>query len=272
MNDPKRILVVATVFTLVVLGVLGLKGVAEDAGYKNQVKYTTAVRVEDEQHFNYAVDTQQGNLLAHGLFTTKKEHLVKFEEMTKAYTYVERVKEHYTLHTQTYSCGSSKHPRTCTRTYYSWDRVGYEEKYAPYVQLYGREYPANKFNFDNFKQDADCAGFSEPEAVKGWFSPKRGCQNKAYYIDSDDRYVYKLAPESLSATFLASSMGGGLNPSSEGSITLKNGSVDDELKAVGNYKVWAFWIATVFIVFAAIISVYAAIRWVFDDGEWSLHD
>jgi len=272
MNDPKRILIVFLALVLVVLGVLGIKGLAEDAGYKTQVRYTTAIKAEDAERFNYAVDTQQGNLLVHGDFSTKKENLVKFDEMTQAFTYVERVKEHYTMHTETYSCGTSKHPRTCTRIYYSWDYVSSDEKFAPQIELYGRTYNANQFNYNDFKKNTSCEGFTEPNKEHGWFSSKHGCDGDEYYLDNDDRYVYKVAPQSFSATFLASSMGGGLNPVEERSISLKNKSIEQEMHDVGMYKVWAFWIALIVIILITIGACVLAYMWVFEDGEWSLYD
>lgn len=271
MNDLKRIIIILCALVLVVLGVLGIKGLAEDAGYKTQVRYTTAIKAEDQERFNYAVDTQQGNLLVHGTFNTKDESLVKFEEMKQGFTHVERVKEHYTRHTQTYSCGY-KNRSTCTRVYYTWDRVSSDEKFAEKIDLYGRTYNANQFNYDQFKQSIDCEGFTEPNEAKGWFSSKRGCDNGAYYLDNNDRYVYKVAPQSFSATFLASSMGGGLNPVAERSISLKNASVEEEMEAVGMYKVWALWISLIVIFIFVVIASIGAYHWVTDDGKWSLHE
>lgn len=272
MNDLKRIIIVFLALVLVVLGVLGIKQLAEDAGYKTQVRYTTAVQAEDADRFNYAVDSQQGNLLVHGQFNTKSENLVRFEEMKESFTYVERVKQHYTQHTQTYPCGSSKAPRTCTRTYYSWDRVASDEKFADKIELYGRTYSANQFNYEEFKDEIDCEGFTEPNEAKGWFSTKRGCQNGYYYLDNNDRYYYVIAPQSFSATFLASSMGGGLNPVEERAISLKKASVEQEMERVGAYKVWAYWIALIANIFLAIIAVVVAYHWVMEDGRWSLND
>lgn len=272
MNDVKRIIIVLLGLALLILGVLGIKGLAEDAGYKKQVRYTTAIRAEDGERFNYAVDSQQGNLLVHGEFSTKNEDLVKFDEMTQAFTYVERVKQEYTRHTETYSCGTSKAPRTCTRTYYSWDYAGSKDLVASTLNLYGRGYPSALFDLEKFKQDVDCKDFAEPNEAKGWFSSKRGCDNGKYYLDSDTRYYYRNVPQSFSATFLASSMGGGLNPVEERAISLKNASVDEELEAVGSYKVWAFWVSLIFIILLSGIAIFLAWGWVMDDGKWSLHE
>lgn len=269
MNDPKRILIVFLALVLIVLGVLGIKGLAEDAGYKTQVRYTTAIKAEDADRFNYAVDTQQGNLLVNGPFSTKNENLVKFEEMKQGFTYVERVKQHYTRHE---TCTTDDDGNQSCTTYYSWDYAGSEEKFAYKIELYGRTYNANQFNYDDFKQDIDCEGFTEPNEAKGWFSTKRGCDNGKYYLDNNDRYYYRIAPQSFSATFLASSMGGGLNPVEERAISLKNRSIEQEMEAVGSYKVWGFWIAMIFIILFTIVAGVVAWYWVMEDGEWSLHD
>jgi hypothetical protein len=156
MNDPKRIIVIFLVFIMVTIGILSIKVSAEYAGYKKQVLYTTAIQVTDKEHFNYAVDSQQGNLLANGQFNTESKDLVKFPEMTKAFTYVERTKEHYTMHTQTYTCGKS----TCIRTYYSWDAIDNESLVASNLELFGREYNINLFKLDNYNSSQSCAGIT----------------------------------------------------------------------------------------------------------------
>ncbi len=272
MNDLKRVIVVFLGLALIILGVLGIKQLAEDAGYKNQVRYTTAIKAEDATRFNYAVDSQQGNLLVHGNFSTKNENLVKFEEMNQGFTYVERVKQRYTRHTQTYSCGTSKAPRTCTRVYYSWDRIASDDLYAPKIELYGRTYNANQFKYDEFKNEIDCKDFTEPNEAKGWFSSKRGCDGGKYYLDNNNRYYYVTTPQSFSATFLASSMGGGLNPVEENAISLKNRSIEQELEFVGSYKVVAFWVALVFNIIFTIVAIVLAVGWVMEDGRWSWHE
>jgi len=268
MNDLHRVGIIFTALVVVVLGVLGIKNLAEDSGYKNQVRYTTAIRAEDKDRFNYAVDSQQGNLLVHGVFKAEDKNLVKFPEMTKAFTFVERVKEHYTRHE---SCSTDSDGHESCTTYYTWDAVDWEHQSSPELTLYDRQYPAGLFKMDDFSDRQSCEGITKANAQTGWFSSKDGCDNGEYYLDSNDRYVYNVVPQSFSATFIANSLHGGLKPVEGNRITLQNKSIDQTMKEVGQYKVWAFWIAFVFIVLLVIGACVGAYYWVMEDGEWSLH-
>lgn len=263
MNDPKRLLIVLLGLIVIVLGVLGIKDHFESEGYKTQVIYTTAIQAEDATRFNYAIDSQQGNLLVNGVFKTEDKNLVKFDEMTKSYTFVERTKEHYTAHT---TC----HGKSGCSTYYSWDSVSSDEQKTPQVTLYGRKYQGDLFNFKNFLQDTRCEGITAANTGHGWFSSKHGCDDGEYYLDNNDRYVYRTVPKEITATFLANSLKGGLNPVSEDRITLEDKSIKQQLHDIGQYKLIIFWaiLAVVFVLICG--AAYGAYRWVMEDGRWSL--
>tara|TARA_B100001245_G_C22893491_1_gene430703 strand:- start:1918 stop:2727 length:810 start_codon:yes stop_codon:yes gene_type:complete len=269
MNDPKRILVVFLIFVVILLGVLGVKDFFESEGYKTQVRYTTAIKIEDGEHFNHAVDTQQGNLLTNGVISTEKKHLVHFDEMTKSFTYVKRTKEHYTRHE---SCSTdSNGNRSCT-VYYSWDAVHSDRIEAKTVTLYGREYNGNLFNFNNFLSKTKCDGMTKDRTDRSLFGGKRGCRGTYYYLDSNDRYAYYTVPQTIETTFLASSAGGGLNPVKENKITLENKTIPQVIHDIGQYKIVIFWVFTVIIFLLSCGAIWLAYYWVFEDGRWSLHD
>lgn len=272
MNDPKRILVVALAFVVFALGVSGIKNHIESNGYKTQVRYTTAIQAEDENRFNYAVDSRQGNLLVNGVFSTEDKNLVKFPEMNKSFIYVERVKEHYTMHTREICSGSGKTQSCRTETYYTWDAVETEEQKSPKVSLYNREYSGDLFNFSNFLQDTSCEVITPAAEKRGFFSSKKGCEGREYYLDDNDRYVYKTVPQSLTASFLANSLQGGLMPVKENSITLEDKSIKQVLNDVGKYKLVAFWTALIMIIMLLVLASGVAYAWVFQDGRWSTDD
>jgi len=270
MNDPKRILVVVLGLITLIVCASGIKGHIEGEGYKKQVRYVTAIQSEDADRFNYSVDSQQGNLLAHGTFSTKKENLVKFPEMTQAFTYVERTKEHYTMHT--YETCSGK-PTVCTtHTYYSWDSVDSATQSVKKITFYGREYAGTKFNYDAYRTSRSCEGMTKANTANGWFSSKDGCAGDEFYLDNDNRYVYSIVPQSFAGAFLASSMGGGLNPVGEDRITIENKSISQVLHDVGQYKLVAFWSFLVIIIILTIVAGFGAYQWVMEDGRWSLDD
>lgn len=268
MNDPKRILIVLLSLIVLVICVLGIKGHLEDAGYKTQVIYNTAIQASDETHVNYVIDTQQGNLLLNGKFSVATKDLTKYEEMDKAFTYVAREHEHYTEHS--YSCGKDDED-TCY--YWSWDDWGDSEQYASTISFYGRTYSTKLFNFDNLKKDTDCSTITPMDKQTGWFHGDKGCESDGYfYTDSDDRYGYEVVPQTFTATFLASSLNGGLHPVQENTITLKSESIAQDVKDAGNYKVILLWVFIIVVFILTCIGIVIAYKWVLEDGVWSTKD
>lgn len=266
MNDPKRIIVVLLGLILIGMATLGIKGHMDSDGYKTQVNYTTAIQSTQKDDFNYIVDSQQGRVLANGNFSTKDAKQARFPEMNKGYTYVDRVKEHYTMHTYT-TC--SKNSCT-THVYYSWDQVGSDDVYANYISFMGRKYPATLFNFSKYDSATDCSNFSAA-GTSGFFKGDKGCVDGDIYLTSDDRYVYSTVPLTFNATFLATTYGG-LKPFNESSITLQNKSIQNVLKDVGKYQLISFWVVTVLLVLLTIAAIYGAYTWVMEDGVWSTKD
>lgn len=245
----------------------------DSVGYKNQVKYTTAIQATDQEHFNYAVDSQQGRILASSQLSAKGE-LARFEEMTKGFTYVERTKEHYTMHTREVCTGSGETESCHTEVYYTWDYAGDDSLYAKKVSLFGREYNTELFNFGNFKQRTNACDITILDKDTGIFSEKHGCSKgwlsgEYYYLDDNDRYYYEVVPTTVTATFLASTYGG-LKPLDENKITLQNKNIDQVLKDVGKYKLVGFWTLITIISLFFIAACAGAYAWVMQDGEFSI--
>lgn len=263
MNDPKRIIIVLLGLVFVGMLTLGIKGHMDSDGYKNQVNYTTAVQSTKKDDFNYIVDSQQGRVLANGTFTTTG-NLAKFDEMSQGFTYVKRVKEHYTMHTYT-TC--SKNSCT-THVYYSWDEVSSDARYADKITFMGRNYNPTLFNFGAFTHGTNACAFTSANNSHGFFSQKKGCDGGDYYLNDDDRYVYSIAPTSFSASFLATTYGG-LKPFNEDSITLQDKSISKILHDVGRYQLIGFWVVTMLLIFLVIGAGFAAYAWVMEDGVWS---
>ena len=226
----------------------------------------TAVKVDQQDDFNYAVDSRQGRVLANGNFSAKTKSLARFDEMTQGFTYVKRTKEHYTAHT---SCSK----KSC-RTYYTWDSVGSDESYADKVSIYGREYPANLFDFSKVKQDMDACKITAKDTSSGWFSSKHGCSESwgtgYYYIDSNDRYSYEVVPLNFNATFITTTYNGTLQPLNQDHIVLENKSIKEVLVEVGKYHLYAFWGLAVFLFILTIAAIVIGYQWVMYDGVWSL--
>lgn len=270
MNDPKRIIVVFLGVVLLGLSILGIKGHMDSNGYKTQVNYTTAIQATKQDDFNYAVDSQQGRILASGQFKANGK-LVSFKEMNKGYALVERTKEHYTMHTRVVCTSDGKgHTQCHTETYYSWDSVDEDIVSVKKLSFMGRTYPAALFNLGKYKHDTDCSEFA-PKGTSGWFKASKGCVDGDIYLTDDDRYTYSTIPASFTATFLATTYGG-LKPFNENSITLQNKSIQQVLNDVGRYQLVSFWIVVCLLACFAIAGIVAAYVWVMEDGVFSLNE
>jgi len=246
MNDLKRILIIGIAAFIMILLCLWIKDFADTDGWKTAYKYNIAIPAEKQDEFNYDVDSKQGLVLSRGEFETKNG--AKFDDQKESFTYVEEVHERYTRHTQTYSCGSSKHPRTCTRVYYSWDRVGSEEKYADKTTYFGREYPTSNFNLSNFVTRVD------------------GYHRK----DFSDRYYYNVVPLKFTASFLTNTSEGRIDSAFGGQVKLETVSIEQLRKDSLNYKVVNNVIVTIVAIIILIGASIGAWHWVWADGRWSL--
>jgi hypothetical protein len=271
MNDVKRIVVVVLGLIVLSLCALGIKGHMDSNGYKNQVNYTTAVQATDKDHFNYAIDSQQGRILANGTFSTQKSKQAKFPEMDKGYTYVGRDKEHYTMHTRTVCTSSGKTTSCHTEVYYTWDVVDSQVLFADKITFMGRNYNPTVFQYGKFNKDTDCLRFSKA-GTSGFFKGSKGCVDGDIYLTSDDRYTYSTVPVSFTATFLASSYGGTLKGFNEDRITLQDKSMAQVLNDVGKYQLIGFWVFTIMLVIFFIAAGVAAYAWVMEDGKWSMDE
>lgn len=270
MNDPKRILVVLLGLVVIGMMTLGIKGHMDSNGYKNQVNYTTAVQSTKQDDFNYIVDSQQGRVLANGVFTAKGDP-AKFDEMNKGYTYVYRSKEHYTMHTREVCTGSGEDEECHTETYYTWDEVESNSVEVPQLTFMGRDYPTRLFDFSDYNGGLNCIDFMSAGSGSGFFETKHGCLDGDYYLGDDDRYTYSGTPLSFNASFLATTYGG-LKPFQSDTIKLENKSIGQILKDVGKYKLISFWVVTVLMIFLVIGAIIGAYAWVMEDGEFSVYD
>lgn len=113
--------------------------------------YNKAVKIENTDLFKYGMKTNVGNAFVYGELNTVDP--VTYPEIGGAYMYVEKVKEKYTMHTRTvtYTTGSGSNTQTHTRveTYWTWDRVGYEDIKCKKVSFLGVEFESNRFILPN---------------------------------------------------------------------------------------------------------------------------
>ncbi len=136
------------IFSSIIIGVMLIIGlvlsdkISDSIVDRNEV-YNKAIHIEDNELFEYGMRTNVGNSFVYGDLIAVDP--VSYPELEGEYLYVEKVKERYTQHTRTvtYKCGKT----TCSRveTYWTWDRVGSEEKKSDKVTFLGVEFDFNQF-------------------------------------------------------------------------------------------------------------------------------
>ena len=79
-----------------------------------------------------------GNSLVEG--KVKASGTVSFKEINGEYSYIEKIKEVYTMHTrtvcETVGSGENQHEVCHLETYWTWDYAGSEPKYAKEISIY----------------------------------------------------------------------------------------------------------------------------------------
>lgn len=140
--------IIASIAIIAVMLTIGfiISGKITEHQIEQNAEHQKAVHIEDKELFEYSMRTNVGNAFVYG--DIKPVDTVTYEEIGGEYLYVEKVKEKYTMHTQTYTTSDGKgHVRTHTRTYWTWDRVGSEDKKCKKINFCGIDFESKKIEF-----------------------------------------------------------------------------------------------------------------------------
>lgn len=150
---PREVLVcIAATLILLGLGYLITTGVRKHIEEKNEVYYKALKIKDDNDMFQYALDTNIGYVLAQGHI--KAVNGVSDSGIDGIYFRIRKVKEKYTkhtkrvAHTRTKSDGTTETYYT-TETYWEWDYQGTETTTTEKFDFMGVEYSYGKINFSN---------------------------------------------------------------------------------------------------------------------------
>ena len=129
--------VIASISIIAVMLLIGF--FISDKIYENQLdaneKYNKAAKIKTQETFEYGMRTNIGNAFVYG--NLEAIDTVTYPEIGGKYMYVEKVEQHYTMHTRTVCSGSGKN-RTCrTQTYWTWDTWGREDKKSKEIKFLG---------------------------------------------------------------------------------------------------------------------------------------
>ncbi len=241
-SDRHRISLGIFIGAVAIFGCFILRNIFIDHANFEIQKYNTAVRVEDNNKFNYAVDSKQGRIISSGEFRTKDP--VKFENFDGEYMKIIRILEEYRPHTYT-TCDSKGKCRI--HTYYSWDEVSRKTKNSSTVIFRDRDYNSSKFNFSAFEHEAE-----KKEIPVGFWERKK-------------RYVFRVIDKELFGSFYAETNENGLNDN----ILVHNKSLDELLESIRQGTLTAEIIS--WLVFLVIVISISGICYYFvmADGKFN---
>ena len=133
---------VSIVAVMLLIGFL-ISGKIQNSIMDNNERYNKAVKIENEELFQYGMDTNVGDAFVYG--DLEAVDTVTYPEIGGEYMYVEKEEEHYNRHTRTYTTTDGKgHTKTHTEVYWSWDYAGSESKQCKEVSFCGIVFDSNK--------------------------------------------------------------------------------------------------------------------------------
>lgn len=131
---------------MLLIGII-IHGNINDRLMLKQQEYNTALQIDnDSDLFSYGMRTNIGNAFIYG--DLKAVDTVTYPEIGGSYSYVEKVKERYTMHTRTYTTTDSNgNTQVHTETYWTWDRVDSWDKHCEKISFLGIEFDYGTINF-----------------------------------------------------------------------------------------------------------------------------
>jgi hypothetical protein len=142
--------IIASISIIAILLMIGfaISGRISEKRLDDLQKYNTALKIEDTDLFEYAMDTNAGNAFVYGNLTAIDT--VSYPDIKGQYMYVEKVTEKYRRHTRTVTKTKTVNGKTKTYTdtevYWSWDRVDSEDKMCKNVNFCGVTFKSSLFS------------------------------------------------------------------------------------------------------------------------------
>ena len=102
----REILASVTIIAIMILIGFVIVGRIDAHQVQKNSEYYSALQITDAEQFQYGMDTSVGNAFVYG--TLEAADPVTYPEIGGEYLYVEKVEEHYNMHTRTVTTTDSK--------------------------------------------------------------------------------------------------------------------------------------------------------------------
>lgn len=138
---------ISIIAIMLLIGVLISTKISERQMDKNEI-YNKAIKVESSEMFEYGMRTNVGNAFVYG--DLEAVDTVTYPEIGGEYMYVEKVEEHYNMHTRQVAHTRTVNGRTqtyyTTEVYWSWDWAGSEDVKCNEISFLGVTFTSNKID------------------------------------------------------------------------------------------------------------------------------
>lgn len=132
---------ISIIAIMLLIGVLISSKISEHQIDQNEI-YNKAVKIEDQELFQYGMNTNVGNAFVYG--DLKAVDTVTYPEIGGEYMSVEKVKERYTRHTRTVTktriVNGKSQSYTTTEVYWTWDAIDRWSEHCDKVTFLGIEF------------------------------------------------------------------------------------------------------------------------------------
>lgn len=173
--DDAEITFREVLFSIIIFCVMLLIGFMISSNIDNSInsknkEYSQAMRINDEDMFDYCLNTNVGNAFVEGtLYTSNPVIDDRFDESEFLYERVEH--QRYCQHT--YTTTDSKGHVT-THIYWSWDYFGHNEYSVDEVEFAGKTFPLSNFDYYNNFSETVSTGFNKRDVVSGFKNNTHG--------------------------------------------------------------------------------------------------
>ena len=231
---------VASVTIVAVMMIIGflVAGRIDSWQIQKNSEYYAALQITDPEQFRYGMDTSVGKAFVYGELQAVDP--VTYPEIGCAYLYVEKVEEHYNMHTRTVTETDSKgHTHTWTEVYWSWDYYGSESIHSQRIRFLTIEMEYGKIKSPSAKY---IARVQESSGV---------------------RFNYYAVPAEYRGTIYTDLRDGSISDNSE---MLANTDIETALKTKTTSWIGVFWLIWI------ILTGAVTYGFCYLDNEWLNRD
>ena len=123
-----------------------ISGPISGSAKEKALEVTSAIKVEDAEKFGYIKRTNAGKFLAEGELIANDT--IRIPDIPGIYSRIEKVKEEYRSHVETYVTTDGKgHTTTHTRVVHSWDVVGRTEYVSETYTFLGQRFDGKEIDY-----------------------------------------------------------------------------------------------------------------------------